>query len=110
VRKEAAAYLARSLQLVPVDRGGLRASQFGPRLNLGGDTIEATFGYSAPYARRTHGNPRAGKTGGVSPSGRRYRHWAKTGQWHFVTDAFKGRPAWHLVKGDLNRWMASRAR
>lgn len=110
VRREAAAILDRSLMLVPVDRGGLRASRFGPKLTRGGDTIEATIGYSAPYARRTHENPRAGRTGGMSPSGRRYRHWAKVGRWHYLSDAMKGHQTWHQTKGEINQWMRSRAR
>jgi len=62
----------------------------------------AQTGYSAVYALRVHENPRAGKTGGVSPSGKRYtsgktesgnkstrRRWAQTGKWKFLEDPVK---------------------
>lgn len=41
-------------------------------------------GASAPYAWATHENPRAGKTDGVSPSGRRYKKWAKVGHYKYL--------------------------
>lgn len=59
-------------------------------------------GYAAIYAARVHENPRAGKTGGVSPSGRKYLPpllpsgrrstrivWSRVGQWKFLETPFK---------------------
>lgn len=43
-------------------------------------------GPAAPYAIAVHENPRAGKTGGVSPSGAKYRNWARTGKWKYLED------------------------
>lgn len=44
--------------------------------------------FGAVYAEAVHENPRAGKTHGVSPSGRRYKHWAEVGEWHFLETPF----------------------
>lgn len=72
-------------RLVPVRDGGLKSSGYVKPPALGGKSlVEVKLGYSAPYARRTHENPRAGKTGGTSPSGRKYKKWAKVGQWKFL--------------------------
>jgi hypothetical protein len=38
-----------------------------------------------------HENPRSGHTGGVSPSGGRYKHWASVGQWKYLEQPFKER-------------------
>jgi hypothetical protein len=45
-----------------------------------------------------HENPRAGKTGGVSPQGKPYAKtkggkglWAKTGKWKYLEDPFNRR-------------------
>ena len=51
------------------------------------DEVSAVLGFggpATPYALAVHENPRAGKTGGVSPSGKRYKHWAEVGQWKFL--------------------------
>lgn len=50
----------------------------------GRGAVWAKLGFSAAHARRTHENPRSGKTGGVSPSGRKYKKWAKVGAWKFL--------------------------
>lgn len=80
---------------VPVDQGPLRGSGFvqlpvplpGPQP---GYRINAGFGgAAAPYAWSVHENPRAGQTGGVSPSGRRYKTWAKVGHWKFFEGPFQ---------------------
>ena len=83
--------MARSRPLVPVVTGALRASAlvYPPRIE--GNMISVVFGYggqSIVYAAITHENPRAGRTGGVSPTGRRYPpgSYATTGQWHFLSD------------------------
>lgn len=51
---------------------------------LRGGGAFATFGYKAPWALVTHENERTGKTGGESPSGRKYTYWSPTGQWQFL--------------------------
>lgn len=55
------------------------------------------IGYSAFYAPFVHENPRAGKTGGVSPSGRIYKPergskrqvFARGGNWKFLEGPFR---------------------
>lgn len=72
---------------VPVMDGQLRASGVVLPVEVSGDTHTLTLGFggpAAPYAVRTHENPRAGRTGGVSPSGARYRKWAKVGAYKFL--------------------------
>jgi hypothetical protein len=73
-------------QYVPVDLGGLRRDHafVDEAAKVEGSKVSVTFGYRGPYAAAVHENPRAGKTGGVSPSGRRYKHWATTGGWKFL--------------------------
>lgn len=73
-------------QYVPVDTGELRAKHafVDESAKIDGDSVSITFGYTGPYAARVHENPRAGKTGGVSPSGHRYKHWAQVGQFKFL--------------------------
>lgn len=72
---------------VPVMDGHLRASGY---VKSGKDEggFWAKIGFSAAHARRTHENPRAGKTGGVSPSGRPYKKWAQVGGWKFLERPF----------------------
>ena len=71
---------------VPVDTGELRQEHafVDEAASVSGGKVSITFGYTGPYAASVHENPRAGKTGGVSPSGKKYRHWATTGQWKFL--------------------------
>lgn len=73
-------------QYVPVDTGELRQEHafVDESAKIEGDNVSITFGYRGPYAASVHENPRAGKTGGVSPSGQKYRHWASVGQWKFL--------------------------
>ena len=55
-------------------------------------TATITMGYggpAAPYAIAVHENPRAGKTGGLSPSGKPYEHWARTGGWKYLETPLK---------------------
>ncbi len=78
-------------RFVPVDTGTLKGSAyvFEPKYSAGNVEIELGYGgAAAAYARVTHENPRAGKTGGVSPSGRPYKHWAKVGQWKYLEHPF----------------------
>ena len=72
---------------VPVDYGTLRATGLvtGPEMLLNLVTVALSFGGpAAPYALAVHENPRAGKTGGVSPAGKSYKHFAQHGQWKFL--------------------------
>ena len=71
---------------VPVDTGQLRRDMafVDEQAQMDGDHVSITFGYHGPYAASVHENPRAGRTGGVSPSGKRYRHWATVGVWKFL--------------------------
>lgn len=72
---------------VPVVTGALRSSirteppVVTPR---SASVVIAAGGAAAAYARVTHENPRAGKTGGFSPSGRRYKRWSRVGEWKFI--------------------------
>lgn len=79
--------LVSKTEYVPVDHGTLRASGTVLPPEIAGQTVTVTLGYggpAAPYAVAVHENPRSGHTGGVSPSGRRYRHWARTGGWKYL--------------------------
>ena len=69
---------------VPVDKGPLAESGQTPLPRIRGTLIEAVVEYTAPYALSVHENPRSGRTGGVSPQGRRYRTWAQTGKWKYL--------------------------
>ncbi len=84
--------MAEAKQLAPVMDGHLRASGHVDLPEVQGTqvVVEAGFGgLAAPYALSVHENPRAGKTGGISPSGRRYAKWAKVGQWKYLEIPFK---------------------
>jgi hypothetical protein len=111
VRKE-------SQKLTPIVTGNLRGSAFV--VWKGGETIErgtvpedarsaagreqptVAVGYAAVYAANVHENPRAGKTGGASPSGRKYVPgrlpsgrmserivYSEKGEWKFLETALK---------------------
>jgi hypothetical protein len=90
---EAANIIADSKEnYVPVDTGNLRKSAHTEKPKWFGKTISIKFGYggtAAPYAAAVHENPRAGKTGGTSPKGRKYKTWAKTGGWKYLEFPFK---------------------
>jgi hypothetical protein len=76
---------------VPVDFGTLRNSGFVEPPKVSGRKVKVRCGFggpAAPYALSVHENPRAGKTGGVSPSGRKYQHWAQTGEWKYLEKPF----------------------
>ena len=49
------------------------------------------IGFSAVYAVAVHENPRSGKTGGKSPTGRSYppKTYATRGEWKFLENALK---------------------
>jgi len=58
---------------------------FGSRfLGIFGYASAYEIGYRAPYAWVVHENPRAGRTGGKSPSNRPYPFWAEGGSWKFL--------------------------
>lgn len=79
-------------EYVPVDQGPLRASGTVLPPSVSGGRAEITMGFggpAAPYAIAVHENPRAGKTGGLSPSGKPYEHWARTGQWKYLETPLK---------------------
>lgn len=79
-------------EYVPVDQGPLRASGTVLPPEVSGSSATITMGYggpSAPYAIAVHENPRAGKTGGLSPQGKPYEHWARTGGWKYLETPLK---------------------
>lgn len=103
--------LARSIGLTPRDRGAL-ANSAGLEVRSGSKSVDVTLGYSAKYALFVHENPRAGKTGGVSPSGRRYKHWAVVGQYKYLETALREAEhgAWDDVARGLESWLRRQGR
>jgi hypothetical protein len=94
-------------EYVPVDTGALRASIQASEPEISGTKISVTVsagGSAAPYALSVHENPRSGKTQGVSPTGRKYTHWAQTGQWKYLEI-----PALAAARGGQS-WLQSEAR
>src|SRR5512146_221873 len=86
---------------VPVMWGGLRDSIKAQPPILKGKKIlvKVSAGDAAvKYALKVHENPRSGKTEGRSPSGKKYRHWARVGQWKYLEipalDAAKNSAEW----------------
>lgn len=78
---------------VPVDTGNLHASGF-VRDESGPSVAQVSLGFggaATDYAIPVHENPRAGKTGGRSPSGRPYKHFANTGtgEWKYLETPLK---------------------
>lgn len=72
---------------VPVMDGPLRASGVVLPVVRNGNVHELRMGFGSAavkYAVKVHENPRSGKTGGLSPSGKRYRKWAKVGGYKFL--------------------------
>lgn len=72
---------------VPVDTGTLRSTGRVDPPETSSRNVKVILGFggpSAPYALAVHENPRSGKTGGQSPSGRPYKHYAQTGQWKYL--------------------------
>ena len=94
-------------ELVPVDTGTLRETAYavtnslrdlGPkaepaeRPRKDKRIIEAIIGFGGPaarYALAVHENPRAGKTGGISPGGSVRRFFSTVGQWKYLETPFK---------------------
>lgn len=86
-----------SRHLVPVRDGILRSSAtitpVGEVLSQAssGGVFQVIVGYggpAAPYALAVHENPRAGRTGGISPMGAPYKKHAKVGQWKYLEIPF----------------------
>jgi len=74
---------------VPVDKGILKNSGTvdGPFFKDSAVSYLVGYGGQAKtYAEAVHDNPRAGRTGGFSPSGRPYKTWSKVGKWRYLTD------------------------
>lgn len=72
---------------VPVMDGPLRSSGVVLPIDVSGDRTTLTLGFggpAAPYAAAVHENPRSGKTGGVSPKGKKYKRWAKVGAYKYL--------------------------
>lgn len=89
LNEEANGLLNDADQLVPRDTANLANSKFQRETP---DGVEVGYGgAAAPYALATHENPRSGRTGGVSPSGKPYTHWAAVGQWKYLEQPFKAR-------------------
>jgi hypothetical protein len=89
---EAALVMERSDELVPELDSDLRNSGYTRDVTLprSGES-HVRFGYSAPHAVATHENPRAGRTGGMSPSGHTYSRWATKGEWKYLQRAIQER-------------------
>lgn len=71
----------------PVVTGALRSSIRTEPPEIGrrsAKVVVAAGGAAAAYARIVHENPRAGRTGGTSPSGRRYKRWSRVGEWKYL--------------------------
>lgn len=92
--EEANAIMADSkTNYVPVDLGTLSNSGKVDPPVTEGTGISVTLGFggpSAPYAIVVHENPRAGQTGGRSPQGKKYLHWARRGEWKYLETPLKG--------------------
>jgi hypothetical protein len=100
--QEANALVNDSKALCPVDTGNLINSAFtyeaGSVLTHHPEFLVGYGGAAAPYALAVHENPRAGKTGGVGPSGQHYKHWAQVGQWKYLETPFKARTAGFAIR------------
>ena len=91
--EEANSLLNEADALVPRDTENLAGSKFQTE-SQDAEAVAVTVGYggsAAPYALAVHENPRSGKTGGLSPSGKPYKHWAGVGQWKYLETPFKAR-------------------
>ena len=97
---------------VPKDTGVLAGSWYVKPPVATASGVRVVFGFgggAVKYAWVTHENKRAGKTKGVSPSGRRYKHWADVGQWHFleVPLALRGRRFSRTIGARISRAWSS---
>ena len=79
-------------QYVPVDTGTLQGSGYVKLPEIRRSTATVTLGYGGAaqgYALAVHENPRAGKTGGVSPGGKKYKRWSQVGEWKYLETPLK---------------------
>lgn len=98
---EAEGVMRDSRPLVPVVTGTLRSSATVDAPEIRGEEISITMGYGGAakrYALKVHENPRAGKTGGFSPKGKRYYPraglpvpYSTVGEWKFLEKPFLAR-------------------
>ena len=86
LHREAKRMMSASQDLVPIVSGQLHGSAYVTSPRIDGPVISVELGYNARHAIVTHENPRAGKTGGVSPKGKYYPEgtYSRTGQWKFL--------------------------
>ena len=99
--------IAPAKELVPVDTGALRSTLRSSEPIIAGTKISvqaSAGGDAAAYALSVHENPRSGKTGGVSPSGKKYKSWAQVGEWKYLE-----RPAL-AAASTAGDWLASVAK
>ena len=78
---------------VPVDTGILKSAGIAgknehvkkPVVTIRGVSVTMGYGGAASaYALSVHENPRTGKTGGVSPKGKKYKSFSTVGQWKYL--------------------------
>lgn len=105
-----AARLKRAKQLAPRMDSILVNSGF-VQVTVSGVEVSVEVGFNAPYARAVHENPRSGRTGGVSPRGRKYRKWAKVGEYRYLQKAVdEGRTTdMDMVAEGVNAWLRRQA-
>jgi hypothetical protein len=103
--------LAQSKAITPRMDGQLVNSAL-MQVDANGSKVEVTLGYNTPYAAKVHENPRSGQTGGVSPSGQRYRKWARVGGYKYLekpmTEAAQW--VWPEVARGVESWIQQHAR
>jgi len=90
---EANRIMGESIKAAPSDIGTLRSAGIvgedehveKPKITFKGVSVRMGYGGAASdYAIVVHENPRAGKTGGRSPSGKKYKTWSTVGGWKFL--------------------------
>ena len=101
MNSELEAVMRDSRALVPVVTGTLRSSGTVDAPQIQGNEVTQTCGYGGAakrYALKVHENPRAGRTGGYSPSGKKYYPrpglpvpYSTVGQWKFLEQPFLAR-------------------
>ena len=105
--EEATEIMAESKKLVPTVTSALKNSGFVELPAIAATKIVIEMGYggpAAPYALAVHENPRAGKTGGVSPSGKPYppKRYSQSGEYKYLEKPFRAASA-GMAKRLLNR-------
>lgn len=79
--------VAPAKKLTPVVTGNLRSTIATGAPTFSGSKVRVIVsagGPATPYALKVHENPRSGKTGGLSPSGKKYKRFSKVGQWKYL--------------------------